>query len=107
MVYYKVVSQNLCSSQVGQNESTRKIVQYKIGEYVTAPDDTRLFVFSDLAEAKEFARCSSDKVFECKCIGVIKYKPASSLTAIQEYWRYINSVLKKKKKLGKDRKSVV
>jgi hypothetical protein len=92
MKAYKVVNnRTLISARYGD-------VQYKVGEYVDAPEGTRLFVFKDFKSARAFA-LTYDDIYECEIIGHISFAPCNLCKDIPQYWDLINKKLKAKKKL--------
>ena len=111
MIAYKVVRKSFdsatcqtkyLSSQTSKWDKERQEVEYKINEWVKAPEGTRLFCFETLKEAKDFSEHLSDFVFKCKIKGHVKYYPSGNLYEIQKYWNQVNDFLKRKKKLPID-----
>jgi len=105
MIAYKVVrldTAKYLSSQTSHYDTERQVVEYKVNEWVQAPEGTRLFCFATLAEARSFKSSTYDRVFKCKIKGHIKYYPSSFCYEIQKYWNQVNDFLKKKKKLPMD-----
>lgn len=99
--YYKVVKDDLTSADVLDSESYRTLVQYKVNEWVEAPEGTRLFVFDNLCDAKGFVgSIANKKIFECKVMGVCKgtYTGVEYCQA-KEFWRRFNTLFSKKKKV--------
>jgi hypothetical protein len=98
--YYKVLS-------VGRNGELLSArcrlpgyytVPYKVNEWTTAPDNTRLFVFDNFDDAKRFSTYY-EVIYECEIIGGIEGFGLSDFTKIKEFWEIINTELKKKKKI--------
>ena len=100
-IYYKVVRANLFSARTDSYEISRRMVKYKIGKWISAPNNTRLFLFENLEDAQNFAN-QGERIFECKAIGVIRGFPAHF--SFSYYWNLIESLLKKKKKVNFDSK---
>jgi hypothetical protein len=96
--YYKVVSVSKHGNDtVLHSARADDAVSYKENEWTIAPNNTRLFVFDDLKDAKRFS-CAGEVVYECKIIGGIKGKGADKYNSINEYWNIFNKELKKRKK---------
>ena len=90
--YYKVTSYDLSSARAPYF----CVIRYKLNEYVSTKDNTRLFVFDNLHEAVAF-RHGNERIFECKVIGGIKHSGCFSFH-FHNYWKLFNSFLRKKKK---------
>lgn len=93
--YYKVVTRSLRSARCGG-------VQYKVGEFVDASSghfpNSRLFLFTDLEEAKDFAD-SYEQIYEAHAIGVTStIQPATLYNDIVDMWSSVASFFKKHKK---------
>lgn len=93
--FYKVVTSSLLSLYATNH------IEYEIGEWVSAPENTRLFVFDDLDEAKNYAKCY-DKIFECSVIGKIKFKGSFFIKDNTLFWKIFNKQIKAKKKINAD-----
>ena len=65
-VVYKVVDSQLGSCLA----SGTYYVQYRSGEFVTAPDGTKFFVFESLEHAEEFRQRSTDQIWRATARGV-------------------------------------
>ena len=99
-IYYKAVRPNLksaCNAAHDAFSGFRKNVQYKVNEWVKAPDDTRLFVFDNLDKAKRFAYGEYD-VWECHVKGARKGFPCNQITEITSFWKILNEKFFSKKK---------
>lgn len=90
MKYYKVLDENL-RSFLNINR-----IQYKVGEWVKAPSNTRLFVFDNLYNAQKFNTIYP--IFECEIIGGIKGYPEVYYLDHTQYWDKFNARVAKKKK---------
>lgn len=96
--YYKVVrndwvNRGLISARSGN-------VQYKVGEWVNAPENTRLFVFDSLQKAKEFCRDQPDEIYECQIKGGVKGFGAYRSSDNETFWKMFNAIISKKKKFS-------
>ena len=88
---YKVVGNGLRSCiAVGRYD-----LQYLVGEFVAAPDGTKIFVFESLRHAAEFQeRDHSFQIWRATAIGL--YSPAGRITdakysvEIQDFWQVHN-----------------
>lgn len=100
--YYKVVNSDLTSATVFKADpiDKRTPVQYKINEWVNAPNNTRLFVFDNLDEAKKFAWERVARLFECQIKGRIKHQGVDRFAHTSLFWEEFNLQLKKKKKIN-------
>lgn len=102
-VYYKVVRPNLQSAVNSEDDvaKQRQNVQYKVNEWVSAPDNTRLFVFENFRDADNFVlqrkHPENLEIWECAVIGARKGYPCDDSWAIHSFWEHFNSFLKKKK----------
>jgi hypothetical protein len=102
--YYKVVC--TVPDHVGgkqlysiSNKDGRE-VKYELNKWISAPNETRLFVFDDLNKAKSFRNVfKTRKIYECEIIGGIKGKGARYRDSMDDYWNIFNKELKKKKKI--------
>jgi hypothetical protein len=63
---YKVVDSRLGSCLA----SGKYYVQYRAGEFVTAPEGTKLFVFASLQQANEFRQRLTDQIWRATATGV-------------------------------------
>jgi hypothetical protein len=89
---YKVVDRGLRSCiAVGRYD-----LQYMVGEFVKAPEGTKIFVFESLKRAAEYKRRdSSFQIWSATAIGL--YSPAGRITDpkysvdIQDFWQVHNS----------------
>ena len=100
--YYKVVKKDMSSATVLKSDpfDKRTPVQYKINEWVNAPNNTRLFVFDYLDEAKIFAYQNAARLFECQIKGRIRHKGVEKLAHTSLFWEEFNLQLKRKKKIN-------
>jgi hypothetical protein len=92
--YYKVVlieNGKLYSAVQGN-------VEYKENEWVSAPGDTRLFVFDDKADAFNFIYRRQHLIFECKVVGGIKLSGTRSERDVPYFWRIFNKLIQTKRK---------
>lgn len=107
MKAYKVVGPDLKSARCGY-------VQYKVGVWVTPNDadvgtifpNSRLFVFTTLESAKEFTKTTHgggphERIFECEVRGGIRGQGCDNVSSIDDFWKFVNSLLRKKKKITK------
>jgi hypothetical protein len=92
------------------------LLEYKENEYVSAPDNTRLFVFDSLKAARSYITrlggCfHSYTIYECHCKGIIKnangVKVCNGFSCNKSYarnafWNKVNQNLKQKKKWNHD-----
>lgn len=93
--HYKVVSKSLWSARAIGCAAVR----YEIGEWVDAPDNTRLFVFDSLKEARKFYDCRFENIYECEVKGGIKLPGCAWICAIGEFWETFNAKIKNKEKI--------
>lgn len=105
MIYYKVVRNEngkLLSARTGSYYTDRKPVQYIPNRWVSAPENTRLFVFDNLSNAKSFiCYVNGEEIWECQIIGGISGFGAEG--NIISFWEKVNSYSKKKKKINFDK----
>jgi hypothetical protein len=110
--YYKVVFKEHDKKWSAVTKSVTKIdgifpVEYKLNEWVSAPDDTRLFVFENRDEARTFQKARNDcysttdyELYKCHCKHIIRNANgvlnAGDLN-LQEFWNKVNKNLKNKK----------
>ena len=95
--HYKVVAKSLWSARyIG-----RSAVRYKIGEWVDAPDNTRLFVFDSLKEARKFHEQGED-IYECEVRGGIKLPGCAWVGSISAFWEKFNTKIKNKEKITRE-----
>lgn len=98
--YYKVVKNNdgsLWSARCGE-------VLYKVGQWVVAPQNTRLFVFDDKHEAIMFAdEGEGEEVYGCDIIGGIKFFGSNFSPDNDDFWSIWNEFLSKKKKFDPEK----
>lgn len=93
--HYKVVSKSLWSARsIG-----RSAVRYKIGEWVDAPENTRLFVFDSLEEARKFHEREFEDIYECEVKGGIKLPGCAWISSINAFWETFNAKIKNKEKI--------
>ena len=81
--FYKVVTLTLESTSIINS------IQYKLNEWVNAPEGTRLFVFNTLEKAQTFLkiyRPLSRKIYKCQIRGNIAIYPAACCCDVKEYW---------------------
>ena len=96
--HYKVVSKSLWSARaIG-----RSAVRYKIGEWVNAPENTRLFVFDSLEEARKFREGDSEDIYECEIKGGIKLPGCLWVGSESEFWEKFNIKIKNKEKITRE-----
>jgi hypothetical protein len=76
--YYKVVTSQLFSARSGNNP--RVSVQYSNSDFVKAPENTKLFVFDKLEDAKDFLWLA-ERLFSC----VVKNPSPGLVPAAVEY----------------------
>ena len=96
--HYKVVSKNLWSARaIGC-----MAVRYKIGEWVDAPENTRLFVFDSLKEARKFHDRQSECIYECEVKGGIKLPGCALISSINAFWEKFNAKIKNKEKITRE-----
>jgi hypothetical protein len=95
--HYKVVSKSLWSAR-----AIRCAVKYKIGEWVDAPENTRLFVFDSLKEARKFYDCQFEDIYECEVKGGIKFLGCAWAGAISAFWERFNTKIKNKEKITRE-----
>lgn len=97
MIYYKAVKK----SESGHSYlsythfylPTKYVVKYKVGEFVSAPRGTKLFVFDTMENLMDFIQISHCiRVFSCE---VTNPQPLSdsilrfdNLQDVQQYWTY-------------------
>lgn len=100
--YYKVVYNeqgNLTSACVSGKYRTN----YKVGEYIESNIlGTRMFLFTELAEAIRFKHlcCESfGEIYEAKAIGTIKVPAMLFHSGFDMYWNAVNTLLKKKRRI--------
>ena len=94
--HYKVVDKSLWSAR------SHDPVQYKLGEWVDAPLDTRLFVFDSLEEARKFHERQLEDIYECEVKGGVKLPGAAWGCGIQKFWRLFNAKIKNKEKITRE-----
>ena len=93
--HYKVVSKSLWSARsIG-----RSAVGYKIGEWVNAPKNTRLFVFDSLEEARKFHEPQFEDIYECEVKGGIKLPGCLWACSESKFWETFNAKIKNKEKI--------
>lgn len=92
--YYKVVLK--CSSDHSNLKSAYSNVPYKMGDFVCAPQGTKLFVFNSLDSAQNFAFGRKLAVYECLVKNPRLVKTLRSNTSHNDYWRYIADAKKRK-----------
>jgi hypothetical protein len=102
-IYYKVTNQNLKScTTTHYNIPDKYKIQYKVNEKVFGADDTPLFVFKTLEDAKEFVPripCREPRFFKCEVTKPRKIKYLSYLADISMFFSFIrNKQLRKKHK---------
>lgn len=92
-VFYKVVqvySGTLYSGGVWNNR-----INYRLEEWIHAPQGTRLFVFEDLQKARDFAsKDSYRKVYECEIKGSVILYPSTYHRHIDNYWKIVGKKIK-------------
>ena len=98
--YYKVVFSRL--DKMGSATLFGKDVNYKVGEWVSAPQNTRLFVFDNKKQAKAFAIAPDHFIYECQIIGGIHGQGCAIARLKARFWKQINSILQQKKKVDFD-----
>lgn len=96
--HYKVVSKSLWSARA----TGYAAVKYKIGEWVNAPENTRLFVFDSLKEAGKFYDCQFEDIYECEVKGGIKLSGCAWTNRINEFWETFNAKIKNKEKITRE-----
>jgi len=96
--HYKVVSKILWSARA----TGRTAVRYKIGEWVNAPENTRLFVFDSLEEARKFHEWDSEDIYECEVKGGIKLPGCAWVSGVDEFWETFNAKIKNKEKITQE-----
>ena len=89
-IVYKVVDSRLGSCLA----SGTYYVQYRPGEFVTAPEGTKFFVFESLHEAEEFRQRFTDQIWRATARGVSRPPtrigdPTHSID-ILDFWRTNN-----------------
>lgn len=100
--YYKVVDRiDLSSARALNWYSETYTVYYKLNEWTTAHNNSRLFVFDDLKEAFKFKQSHED-VYECEIKGGIKFFGCDSRKNIHSFWQVFNKIIQKKKKMKKE-----
>ena len=102
--YYKVVSVNDKKQALTSYifDCFNKVT-YKVGEWVDAPDNSRLFVFDSLESAMAFA-WNDQQIYECEIVGGITgYGWIGGYSSDPfRFWEEINNILKRKKKVDFD-----
>lgn len=93
--HYKVVTKDFWSARA----FGRTAVKYKIGEWVDAPGNTRLFVFDSLEEARKFYEWDSEDIYECEVKGGIKLPGCARIGSIGAFWETFNIKIKNKEKI--------
>lgn len=101
MHVYKIVTNDLRSIMVANNESLQKfcsVIQYKVGEFVEAPQDRPLMAFTTEKQAWSFiysALAINYKLFKCEAQGISKTgKFTSRWTLLQSSLvEYLNGTL--------------
>ena len=96
--HYKVVTKNFWSACA----TGRTAVRYKIGEWVNAPENTRLFVFDSLEEARKFHEWDSEDIYECEVKGGIKLPGCAWVSDVDEFWETFNAKIKNKEKITRE-----
>lgn len=96
--HYKVVTKQFWSARA----TGRTVVKYKIGEWVNAPENTRLFVFDSLEEARKFHEHQFEDIYECEVKGGIKLPGCAWVNAIGEFWEKFNIKIKNKEKITRE-----
>lgn len=99
--YYKVVFSH--RDEMGSATLVGKNVNYKVGEWVSAPKNTRLFVFDNKKQAETFAMGPNHFIYECQIIGGIRGQGCSIARLKAHFWKQINSILQQKKKVDFDK----
>lgn len=95
--YYKVVRKDYGGQLISSGVSS---IEYKQNEWTIAPDNTRLFVFENLQNAKDFLDdCISGVIYECEVEGGIKGFGAFYARDQRIFWNKFNHFLGKKKKM--------
>lgn len=102
MKYYKLVSTDLTSFDVAKEYyngyTTKKLVKYKVNEWVHAPDNTRLFVFKTLEDVHKYRNeYPGGKLYECEVIGGIDGYGYSGYSGVDKFWQTFNGLKNKKK----------
>ena len=99
--YYKVVS-DLVHKFFYSAYQQSDLVEYKIGEWVSAPGNSRLFVFDSLKKAHDFINrfgLYNHAVFECQIVGGIEFFGESYPCQYHAFWEFFNKKVKAKKAL--------
>ncbi len=95
MKAFKVVTAwNLTSARYGG-------VQYQLGQFVDAPEGTRLFVFSNIEAARDF-RGTNEVIYECEVKGNTKFVPCERSYDIKKYWEIFCKLKKSRKGIHKE-----
>lgn len=92
--YYKVVLKY--SSDHLNLVSAYSNIQYKMDDYVYAPQGTKLFVFNSLDSAQNFVYGRNLTVYECIVKNPRLVKTLRNDTSPNDYWRYIADAKKRK-----------
>ena len=96
--HYKVVTKQFWSARA----TGRTAVKYKIGEWVNAPENTRLFVFDSLEEARKFHEWDSEEIYECEVRGGIKLPGCAWVGSVDAFWEKFNIKFKNKEKITRE-----
>ena len=76
-------------------------IEYKLGETIHAPNNTRLFIFKELHDCRQCYYPDSvfvfRKIFKCEYFGGIEYNGACEIVDYKNYWKWFNETLAKKK----------
>ena len=93
---YKVVKREenrLLSCKVSDDNSMecREVVEYFVDKWAIAPQDTRLFVFENLQQARSFKRYTNEIVYQCLICDYVRFFPCESIWKIARYWELFNN----------------
>jgi len=86
-MFYKVLTTDLCNINISEEQPK---VQYKIDQWTYAPFGTRLFVFDNLASAKEEAKYTHYKIFKCDILNGVHHSACGSVFDIKKFWALFN-----------------
>lgn len=88
-MYYKVVYGGNCQNELTSARSA--IVTYKVGEWIEAPENTRLFVFDNFDDARRF-RISGEQIYLCEVEDPVKMRGAFTFE-FESFWNMVNKIL--------------
>lgn len=95
IMYYKVLRKNskeLISARAKRDcysEILNKVT-YKVDQWVSSGNISKLFVFNNLEDAKKF-HITGEEIWECEVKNPVNYFPCASIDEIDNYWKMLNA----------------